>query len=96
MKAILLITDSEAMRDYERALVTAGQQGYTVMPAIAGAGRTGLKTGDRVHPGSSSLLLAVAEQGRDEAVLESLRATRDAGGYSGLTRIWTFDMAEVA
>jgi hypothetical protein len=49
-----------------------------------------------VHPGSSSLLLAVAEQGRDEAVLESLRATRDAGGYSGLTRIWTFDMAEVA
>jgi hypothetical protein len=96
MKAILLITDSEAMRDYERALVAGGQQGYTVMPAIAGAGRSGLKTGDRVHPGSSSLLLAVAEPGREEAVLDSLRSARDAGGYAALTRIWTFDMAEVA
>jgi len=96
MKAILLITDSEAMRDYERALVAGGQQGFTVMPAIAGSGRQGLKTGDRIHPGSSSLLLAVAEAGREEELVALLRSTRDAAGYGESTRMWTFDMAEVA
>ena len=96
MKAIVLVTDSEAMLEYERVLVAEGQHGFTVMPAIAGAGRHGLKTGDRVHPGASSLLLTVAEAERAGALVERLRGARDAGGYGEVTRMWTFDVAEVA
>lgn len=96
MKAIILITDSEAMREYERALVAEGHHGFTVVPAVAGSGRRGLKTGDRVHPGSSSLMLTVTEAASTSPVLELLRRTRDAGGYGEATRMWAFDVAEVA
>jgi nitrogen regulatory protein PII len=96
MKAIILITDSDAMRDFERVLVAEGHHGFTVMPAVAGSGRTGLKTGDRVHPGSSSLMLTVADAERTSPLVDLLRRTRDAGGHGEVTRMWSFDVAEVA
>jgi hypothetical protein len=96
MKAIILITDSEAMREFERVLVAEGHNGFTVMPAVAGSGRHGLKTGDRVHPGSSSLMLTIADTGEVQPLVELLRRTRDARGYGALTRMWSFDLAEVA
>jgi nitrogen regulatory protein PII len=96
MKAIILITDSEAMREYERVLAAEGHHGFTVVPAVAGSGRRGLKTGDRVHPGSSSLMLTVTDAASTSPVLDLLRRTRDAGGYGDVTRMWSFDVAEVA
>jgi len=96
MKAIILITESDAMRDFERVLVAEGHHGFTVMPAVAGKGRTGLKTGDRVHPGSSSLMLTVADAERTSPLVDLLRRTRDAGGHGEVTRMWSFDVAEVA
>jgi hypothetical protein len=96
MKAIILITDSEAMREFERVLVAEGHHGFTVVPAVAGSGRHGLKTGDRVHPGSSSLMLTIADAAGVEPLLGLLRRTRDAAGYAELTRMWSFDLAEVA
>ena len=96
MKAIILITDSEAMRQFERVLAAEGHHGFTVVPAVAGSGRHGLKTGDRVHPGSSSLMLTIADAAGVVPLLELLRRTRDAAGYGELTRMWSFDLAEVA
>jgi nitrogen regulatory protein PII len=96
MKAILLITDSEAMREFERVLIGEGHQGFTVMPAVAGSGRHGLKTGDRVHPGSSSLLLTVVGDQELPPMLALLRRARnEAGGVEG-TRIWSFNVDEVS
>jgi len=95
MKAIILITDSEAMREYERVLAAEGHQGFTVVPAVAGSGRHGLRTGDRVHPGSSSLMLTVTDAPGASPLLELLRRTRDGGGYGEVTRMWSFDVAEV-
>lgn len=96
MKAVLLITDSEAMREFERVLVAEGHHGFTVMPAVAGAGRRGLRTGDRVHPGSSSLLLTVTDTEQAGPLVDLLRRTRDAAGYGDVTRMWSFDVTEVA
>ena len=59
MKAVVVITDSEAMRTFERAFVESGGRGFTIVPTLVGRGRTGLKAGDRVHPGASSLLFTV-------------------------------------
>ena len=59
MKAVVVITDSDAMEAFERAFLESGDRGFTIMPTVAGRGKTGLKTGDRVHPGGSSLLFTV-------------------------------------
>ena len=94
MKAIILITDSEAMKEFERVLVAEGHHGFTVMPAVAGSGRTGLKTGDRVHPGSSSLLLTVTAEAAAGGLLALLRRARDDAGYRDRTRMWSFAVEE--
>jgi nitrogen regulatory protein PII len=96
MKAIILITDSEAMREFERVLTAEGHHGFTVVPAVAGSGRHGLKTGDRVHPGSSSLMLTVTDAHSVTPVVDLLRRTRDERGWGEVTRMWSFDVAEVA
>jgi hypothetical protein len=94
MKALMLITDSEAMPEFERALLSVSHQGFTVVPAVAGSGRHGLKTGDRVHPGASSLLLPVAGEPEAAGLLAVLRRARDAAGYRDRTRLWSFAVEE--
>jgi hypothetical protein len=94
MRAILLATDSEAMPEFERVLLSGGHQGFTVVPAVAGSGRHGLKTGDRVHPGASSLLLTVAGDTEARGLLAALRHARDSGGYGDRTRMWSFEVSE--
>jgi len=96
MKAIMLVTDTEAMREFERVLIGAGHQGFTVVPAVAGSGRTGLKTGDRVHPGSSSLLLTVVSEQDARLLVDVLKRVRDDRGYGEVTRMWSFTAEEVA
>ncbi len=96
MKAIVLVTDSEAMREYERALIGAGHQGFTVLPALAASGRHGLKTGDRVHPGGSSLLLTVVGEPEAPSLIEALRRVREGRGYGEVTRMWSFAAEELA
>jgi nitrogen regulatory protein PII len=95
MKAIMLVTDSEAMREFERVLIGAGHQGFTVMPAVAGSGRHGLKTGDRVHPGSSSLLLTVVSEEDETPLVQLLKRVRDERGYGEITRMWSFAADEI-
>ncbi len=96
MKAILLITDAEAMREFERVLIAEGHHGFTVMPAVAGSGRHGLRTGDRVHPGSSSLLLTVVGEQELAPLLGLLREVRERAGGPEASRLWSFSVDEVA
>jgi nitrogen regulatory protein PII len=95
MKAILLITDSEAMREFERVLIGEGHHGFTVVPAVAGSGRHGLKTGDRIHPGSSSLLLTVVDDQELPPLLALLRRARSDTAGAEAARIWSFAVDEV-
>lgn len=94
MKALLVVTDSQAVPEFERALVEE-HEGFTVLPAVVGSGRTGLKAGDRVHPGSSSLIFTVVSEGEQQRTLAALRQVRDASGYADRTRIWSIDVAGV-
>jgi len=95
MKAILVVTDSEALPSFEQAL--AGRSdGFTVIPGLVGKGRSGLKTGDRVHPGGSSLLLTVVSEHEAAAVVSLIKTARDESGFADETRIWTFAAESVA
>jgi hypothetical protein len=96
MKAIMLITDSDTMREFERALISRAHPGFTIVPAAAGSGRHGLKTGDRVHPGGSSVLLTIVPEAELETLLDVLRRVRDEARAGQTTRIWTFAADEVA
>ena len=94
-KGVIVMTDSEAMPAFERALIEA-DRGFTVIPDTIGSGRSGLKTGSRVHPGASSLLLAVVPEDRWSAVQSLLRRVRDEAGVREATRFFAFDAEEFA
>ena len=93
MKALLVVTDSEAVPAFERALAEA-HEGFTVLPAVVGSGRSGLKAGDRVHPGGSSLIFTVLTEGEEQRTLGVLRQARDAAGFGDRTRMWSFEVQD--
>ncbi len=73
MKMLFLVTDSEYEPHCMATLKEKGVEGYTVIPDVFGAGRSGLKMGDRVHPGASVVVLAAVP---DESVSELLACIR--------------------
>ena len=96
MKAVVVITDSEAMREVERAFVAEKGRGFTVLPSLLGRGRTGLKSGDRVHPGGSSLLFTVVPDAELEETLAFVRRVRDGAGAAEATKIYVATVDEAA
>jgi len=92
MKALLIVTDSDAVPAFERTLAEE-REGFTVLKTVVGSGRTGVKAGDRVHPGSSSVILTVMSEGEEERTLAALRQARDAEGHRERTRMWSFDVS---
>jgi hypothetical protein len=95
MKAVVVITDSEAMRAFERAFLESGERGFTIVPTVLGRGRTGLKAGDRVHPGASSLLFTVLADAELPGALAFLREVRDAAGAGDQTKLYVAAVDEV-
>lgn len=95
MKALLIVTDSDAVPAFERALAHR-HEGFTVLPAVVGSGRSGVKAGDRVHPGGSSLIFTVVPESHVPGAIDTLRRARDEAGVASATRIWAFDADEVA
>jgi hypothetical protein len=96
MKAIVVVTDSEALRDFEGTCLAMPGRGFTIVPSVWGKGRSGLKTGDRIHPGGSSLLFTVVRDEELEATLGCLKACRDRTGAREATKIWVAAVEDVS
>lgn len=95
MRAFLVLTDTQALPDFERAFREQRSRGFTVLSSLAGMGRTGLKAGTRVHPGSTGLLLTVVEDSDAAATADFLRRVRDAAGVGAATKIFALPAEEV-
>jgi len=95
VKAIVVITDSEAMKDFERAFIDRGDRGFTILPTLLGRGKTGLKTGDRIHPGGSSVLFTVLHESELDGALAFLRSVRDTAGVRDQTKLYVAPIDEV-
>jgi hypothetical protein len=95
MKAILVVTDSDAVPAFERAFLGANR-GFSVVPGLIGKGHTGLKAGDRVHPGGSSLIFTVVPEADVAETFDLVRRVREEAGYAEATRAWSFTVEEVA
>lgn len=96
MRMLLVITDTEAMPELERALLESGDRGFTVAPRVYGRGRSGLHAGDRVHPGASSMLFTVVPEKDLDETLGVLRAARDRAGAAAVTKIYSLPAEEIA
>lgn len=95
MKAVVVITDSEAVQQFEKTCLTNPSRGFTVIPQALGRGRSGLHTGDRIHPGGESILFTVVPDAELEATLAALRSARDLAGVAEVTRIFVSEVQEV-
>jgi hypothetical protein len=96
MKAIVVITDSEALREFERGCLMLPGRGFTVVPTVLGRGKTGFKTGDRVHPGASTLLFTVVPDNALESTLACLKGCRDRAGVRDATKIYVSYVEDVS
>jgi hypothetical protein len=94
MKAIMIVTDSEAVPTFERAIAER-HRGFTVLEAVLGSGGSGLKGGDRVHPGASSLVFTMVPEDEVETTLGAIRRARGESGFADETRMWAFEVVEV-
>ncbi len=91
MKAVIVVTDWEVMQQIESALLDAGTNGFTILPRVLGSGRSGLKTGDRIHPGGSSLMFSVIPEERLDDTLRVVKDVRDRTQSAQDTRIFVID-----
>jgi hypothetical protein len=80
MKLILIVADA-ARLDRVRADLAAGDApGYTVFEVLEGAGRTGLHTGSRVHPGGLTALAVVDSDDHAPILFDELARRRADSG----------------
>jgi hypothetical protein len=79
-KMILMIADAGCLGPLRRELAALGASGYTVIGVAEGAGRTGLHTGDRVHPGGLVAVLVIEPEERARTLFDQLVKRRDASG----------------
>jgi hypothetical protein len=89
MRMLIVVTDSEVIGAFERGFLESGDRGFTVVPKVVGRGRSGLRTGDRVHPGGSSLLFTVVPEPDAAEALRFLKGIRDQSGAQEVTKIFS-------
>ena len=76
MKLILIVTDATALDRVRADLAAAGAPGYTVFQVVEGAGRTGLHTGSREHPGGIAALIVVDSDEHAPGMFDELARRR--------------------
>jgi hypothetical protein len=77
---VLGIADAARLDVVRRALKESGAPGYTELPVMEGAGRSGVHAGDRVHPGALVLVFTIVGDEAATPLFESLVRQRDAAG----------------
>jgi nitrogen regulatory protein PII len=87
VKLLMVMADTVRLDLLRDKLMEMGAPGYTVLPVIEGAGQTGVRRGDRVHPGALAMVLVVAEDALAGTLFEGLKRCRDECGDT-VTRIF--------
>lgn len=88
MKMLFMVTDSEYEPHCMTMMREKGVTGYTVIPDVVGAGRTGLKMGDRVHPGASVVVIAAVPDESVSPLLECIAQCKRENKLCESTHAW--------
>ena len=78
MKMILMMADAARWPAIREELGALGAPGYSAVPVLEGAGRTGVHAGDRVHPGGLIGVFIVEPDEEAKRLFEELVRRRDA------------------
>jgi Nitrogen regulatory protein P-II len=78
MKMILMMADAARWPVIREELTTLGAPGYSAIPVLEGAGRTGVHAGDRVHPGGLVAVFIVEPDAPANRLFDELTRRRDA------------------
>ena len=87
MKLVLVFADAARLDVIRRDLHDLKVPGYSVLPVVEGEGRTGLHSGDRIHPGALAALFVVAPDDEAATLFEELARRRDVAGDT-ITRLF--------
>ena len=88
MKMLFLVTDSEYEAHCMNMMREKGISGYTVIPQVFGAGRSGAKMGDRYHPGASAVIMAAVEDSAVPEIMECIRKCISDSRLCEATHAW--------
>jgi nitrogen regulatory protein PII len=80
MKLVMFYADANRLDDVRRDLRELKAPGYTVLPVSEGAGKTGVHSGDRVHPGALALVMVIDEDGAADRLFDELARRRTEHG----------------
>jgi nitrogen regulatory protein PII len=87
VKMILSLVNASRLDAFREALHAGGAPGYSVVAVVEGSGKSGVHTGDRIHPGALAAVFVVEEDARAAALFDRLVAWRD-GSSDELTRFF--------
>jgi len=76
MKLLIIFCTAPGAEPLLELLERAGVHGYTLIPAVLGAGATGVHLGTRAHPGTSSMVLVAVDELTANKLLGLLEAHR--------------------
>lgn len=80
MKMILMFADTSRIDAIDADLAALDAPGYTVIPVVEGRGRTGIHSGDRVHPGALALVVVADQDEAADRLFQALVRARDQRG----------------
>lgn len=80
MRLLWVIADAAHLDQFKSALREAGAAGWTISPVIEGAGRTGVHTADRIHPGALVSIVCVTDDSLATRLFDALQTARDLAG----------------
>jgi uncharacterized protein YaaQ len=69
---LMIIVESTHKEQVEAALTDHHVFGYTEIPTVYGAGKSGLRLGSRAFPESSSIIFTVIEKGKVDELLRAI------------------------
>jgi uncharacterized protein YaaQ len=70
MQMLMIIVESDYKEKLEAALNERHVLGYTEIPTVYGAGKTGMRLGSRAFPETSSIIFTVVEKEKVDSLLE--------------------------
>lgn len=88
MKMLVLVTDSEYEPHCLAMMREKGVSGYTVVPNAFGSGKSGVKMGDRYHPGASVVFLSAVPDGVVPELMACVRRCVADGKLCESTHAW--------
>ena len=72
MKMLMIIVESTHKEKVEAALTEHHVLGYTEIPTVYGAGRTGVRLGSRAFPETSSIIFTVVEEAKVDELFAAI------------------------